>query len=408
MTEQKRISFSPPDITQAELDEVADALRSGWITTGPKTKEFEREIALFAQAERSATFASDTAALECALRAFGIGPGDEVITSAYTYTASCSVICHVGATPVLCDVAPGSYEMDYDALPDLVTERTRAVIPVDIAGRMVDYDRLFAALDSASDRWKPATELQSAFDRVIVLADAAHSFGATYQGRPSGSVADFTAFSFHAVKNLTTAEGGALAWRAGAFDSDELYRRFMLQSLHGQTKDALAKNRAGAWEYDIAFPGWKCNMTDIQAALGLAQLRRYPASLARRRAIVERYERNLGECDVELLRHYGEDFESSGHLMLVRLTGKSSAFRNALIERMANDGVATNVHYKPLPLLTAYRDLGFAIADFPNALAQFENEVTLPLHTLLSDEDVDYVAGSFKRALDGLEAEGVR
>ena len=408
MTEQKRISFSPPDITQAELDEVADALRSGWITTGPKTKEFEREIALFAQAERSATFASATAALECALRAFGIGPGDEVITSAYTYTASCSVICHVGATPVLCDVAPGSYEMDYDALTDLVTERTRAVIPVDIAGRMVDYDRLFAALDSASDRWKPATELQSAFDRVIVLADAAHSFGATYQGRPSGSVADFTAFSFHAVKNLTTAEGGALAWRAGAFDSDELYRRFMLQSLHGQTKDALAKNRAGAWEYDIAFPGWKCNMTDIQAALGLEQLRRYPASLARRRAIVERYERNLGECDVELLRHYGEDFESSGHLMLVRLTGKSSAFRNALIERMADDGVATNVHYKPLPLLTAYRDLGFAIADFPNALAQFENEVTLPLHTLLSDEDVDYVAGSFKRALDGLEAEGVR
>ena len=408
MTEQKRISFSPPDITQAELDEVADALRSGWITTGPKTKEFEREIALFAQAERSAPFASATAALECALRAFGIGPGDEVITSAYTYTASCSVICHVGATPVLCDVAPGSYEMDYDALPDLVTERTRAVIPVDIAGRMVDYDRLFAALDSASDRWKPATELQSAFDRVIVLADAAHSFGATCQGRPSGSVADFTAFSFHAVKNLTTAEGGALAWRAGAFDSDELYRRFMLQSLHGQTKDALAKNRAGAWEYDIAFPGWKCNMTDIQAALGLAQLRRYPASLARRRAIVERYERNLGECDVELLRHYGEDFESSGHLMLVRLTGKSSAFRNALIERMADDGVATNVHYKPLPLLTAYRDLGFAIADFPNALAQFENEVTLPLHTLLSDEDVDYVAGSFKRALDGLEAEGVR
>ena len=408
MTEQKRISFSPPDITQAELDEVADAQRSGWITTGPHTKEFEREIALFAQAERSATFASATAALECALRAFGIGPGDEVITSAYTYTASCSVICHVGATPVLCDVAPGSYEMDYDALPDLVTERTRAVIPVDIAGRMVDYDRLFAALDSASDRWKPATELQSAFDRVIVLADAAHSFGATCQGRPSGSVADFTAFSFHAVKNLTTAEGGAFGWRAGAFDSDELYRRFMLQSLHGQTKDALAKNRAGAWEYDIAFPGWKCNMTDIQAALGLAQLRRYPASLARRRAIVERYERNLGECDVELLRHYGEDFESSGHLMLVRLTGKSSAFRNALIERMADDGVATNVHYKPLPLLTAYRDLGFAIADFPNALAQFENEVTLPLHTLLSDEDVDYVAGSFKRALDGLEAEGVR
>ena len=408
MTEQKRISFSPPDITQAELDEVADTLRSGWITTGPKTKEFEREIARFAQADRAATFASATAALECALRAIGVGPGDEVITSAYTYTASCSVICHVGATPVLCDVAPGSYEMDYDALPGLVTERTRAIIPVDIAGRMADYERLFVALDAVRDRWKPATELQRAFGRVIVLADAAHSFGATYRGRPSGSVADFTAFSFHAVKNLTTAEGGALAWRAGAFDSDELYRQFMLQSLHGQTKDALAKNRAGAWEYDIAFPGWKCNMTDIQAALGLAQLRRYPASLARRRAIVERYERNLRDRDVELLQHYGEGGESSGHLMFVRLRTKSQAFRNALIERMADDGVATNVHYKPLPLLTAYRDLGFDIADFPNALAQFENEVTLPLHTLLSDDDVDYVAASFGRAYDELEAEGVR
>ncbi len=293
MTEQKRISFSPPDITQAELDEVADALRSGWITTGPKTKEFEREIARFAQAERAAAFASATAALECALRAFGIGPGDEVITSAYTYTASCSVICHVGATPVLCDVAPGSYEMDYDALTDLVTERTRAVIPVDIAGRMVDYDRLFAALDSASDRWKPATELQSAFDRVIVLADAAHSFGATYQGRPSGSVADFTAFSFHAVKNLTTAEGGALAWRAGAFDSDELYRRFMLQSLHGQIEGRLAKITARA-------PGSTTSplplvevqpLTDIQAALGLAPAERRftpprsPLSARHRRAL---------------------------------------------------------------------------------------------------------------------------
>lgn len=407
MTEQRRISFSPPDITQAELDEVADALKSGWITTGPKTKEFEREIARFTQADRAATFASATAALECALRALGISPGDEVITSAYTYTASCSVICHVGATPVLCDVAPGSYEMDYDALDGLITERTRAIIPVDIAGRMVDYDRLFTALDAARDRWTPATELQRAFNRVIVVADAAHSFGATYQDQPSGSVADFTAFSFHAVKNLTTAEGGALAWRAGAFDSDELYRQFMLQSLHGQTKDALAKNRAGAWEYDIAFPGWKCNMTDIQAALGLAQLRRYPASLARRRAIVERYERALADRDVELLQHYGDGFASSGHLMLVRLTGKSQAFRNALIERMADDGVATNVHYKPLPLLSAYRALGFDIADFPNAFAQFESEVTLPLHTLLSDDDVEYVAASFKRACDELEAEGV-
>lgn len=408
MTKQRRVSFSPPDITQAEIDEVVDALKSGWITTGPKTKEFERKLAAFTGAERVATFASATAALECALRALGVGPGDEVITSAYTYTASCSVICHVGATPVLCDVAPGTYEMDYDALPSLVTERTRAVIPVDIAGRMVDYDRLFAALDGVRDRWRPATELQRAFDRVVVLADAAHSLGAAQDGHPSGTVADFTAFSFHAVKNLTTAEGGALAWRAGAFDSDELYRRFMLMALHGQTKDALSKTRAGAWEYDIAFPGWKCNMTDLQAALGLAQLRRYPALLARRRELVERYEAGLADLGVDVLRHYGDGNESSGHLMLVRLPGKTSAFRNALIERLAGDGVSANVHYKPLPMLTAYRDLGFDIADFPNARAQFENEVTLPLHTLLSDDDVDYVVEAVHRAWATLEAEGVR
>lgn len=408
MTEQRRVSFSPPDITQAEIDEVVDALKSGWITTGPKTKEFERELAAFTGAERVATFASATAALECALRALGVGPGDEVVTSAYTYTASCSIICHVGATPVLCDVAPDSYEMDYDALPSLVTDRTRAVIPVDIAGRMVDYQRLFAALDGVRDRWKPATQLQRAFDRVVVLADAAHSLGAVQEGRPSGTVADFTAFSFHAVKNLTTAEGGALAWRAGAFDSDELYRQFMLMALHGQTKDALSKTRAGAWEYDIAFPGWKCNMTDLQAALGLAQLRRYPALLARRRELVERYEAGLADLGVDVLQHYGGGSESSGHLMLVRLPGKTSAFRNALIERLADDGVSANVHYKPLPLLTAYRDLGFDIADFPNARAQFENEVTLPLHTLLSDDDVDYVVEAVHRAWGALEAEGVR
>lgn len=408
MTEQRRVSFSPPDITQAEIDEVVDTLTSGWITTGPKTKEFERELAAFTGADRVAAFSSATAALECALRALGVGPGDEVITSAYTYTASCSVICHVGATPVLCDVAPGSYEMDYDALASLVTERTRAVIPVDIAGRMVDYGRLFAALESVGSRWTPATDLQRAIGRVAVLADGAHSLGAMQDGRPSGSVADFTAFSFHAVKNLTTAEGGALAWRAGAFDSDELYNQFMLMSLHGQTKDALSKTRAGAWEYDVAYPGWKCNMTDIQAALGLAQLRRYPALLARRRELVGRYENGLADLGVDVLQHYGEDFASSGHLMLVRLPGKSAEFRNALIERLADAGVSANVHYKPLPMLTAYRDLGFDIDDFLNARAQFENEVTLPLHTLLLDDDVDYVVGAFHRAWDALEAEGVR
>ncbi len=408
MTDKRRISFSPPDITQAEIDEVVDSLKSGWITTGPKTKRFERELEAFTTSDRVATFSSATAALECALRALGVGPGDEVITSAYTYTASCSVICHVGATPVLCDIARGSYEMDYDALPSLVTERTRAVIPVDVAGRMVDYDRLYAALDRARGLWRPASDLQSAFDRVVVLADAAHSLGAVRCGMPSGTAADFTAFSFHAVKNLTTAEGGALAWRAGAFDSDALYDQLMLMSLHGQTKDALSKTRAGAWEYDIAFPGWKCNMTDVQAALGLAQLHRYPELLARRRALVERYEHALESLGIELdvLRHYGEGFASSGHLMLVRLLDKSRAFRDGLIERMAEDGIATNVHYKPLPLLSAYRDLGFCIEDFPNALAQFENEITLPLHTLLSDDDVDRVAASLGRAYAALEAKG--
>ena len=408
MTDKRRISFSPPDITQAEIDEVVDSLKSGWITTGPKTKRFERELEAFTTSDRVATFSSATAALECALRALGVGPGDEVITSAYTYTASCSVICHVGATPVLCDTARGSYEMDYDALPSLVTERTRAVIPVDVAGRMVDYDRLYAALDRARDLWRPASDLQSAFDRVVVLADAAHSLGAVRCGMPSGTAADFTAFSFHAVKNLTTAEGGALAWRAGAFDSDALYDQLMLMSLHGQTKDALSKTRAGAWEYDIAFPGWKCNMTDVQAALGLAQLHRYPELLARRRVLVERYEHALESLGIELdvRRHYGEGFASSGHLMLVRLLDKSRAFRDGLIERMAEDGIATNVHYKPLPLLSAYRDLGFCIEDFPNALAQFENEITLPLHTLLSDDDVDRVAASLGRAYAALEAKG--
>lgn len=433
MIEQRRISFSPPDITQAEIDEVVEALQSGWITTGPKTKEFERRLAAFSGAQRAAAFNSATAALECALRALGIGPGDEVITSAYTYTASCSVICHVGATPVLCDTAAGTYEMDYDALRSLITAKTKAVIPVDIAGRMVNYDRLFAVLNDARALWRPATELQRAFDRAVVVADGAHSLGATYHRRPSGSVADFTAFSFHAVKNLTTSEGGALAWRLGAFDSEGLYNQFMLMSLHGQTKDALSKSQAGAWEYDVAYPGWKYNMTDLQAALGLAQLQRYPQLLARRRELVERYEAGLADMQVSVLKHYGAEegdladaasaprplaheaqhggaasFASSGHLMLVRLLGKSSEFRNTLIEHLAADGVSANVHYKPLPLLSAYRNLGFDIADFPNALAQFENEVTLPLHTLLSDDDVDYVVEAFHRAYAALEARGMR
>lgn len=399
METKRHIAFSPPDITDAEIDAVAEALRSGWITTGPKTKELERRIAERTEAAGAACLSSATAALECALRALGIGPGDEVITSAYTYTASCSPICHVGATPVLADTMPGSYEMNYAALGDLITERTKAVIPVDIAGRMCDYDRLEGVLATKKSLWRPSTDMQRCFDRAIIVADAAHSLGADYHGRPSGSVADFSTFSFHAVKNLTTAEGGALTWRENGFDSDEFYRAIMLQSLHGQTKDALAKTSIGAWEYDIAFPGWKCNMTDIQAAIGLAQLDRYPGLLARRRELIERYEAGLADTDAQTMKHFGDWANSSGHLMLIRMPGKSEAFRNRVIELMADDGVAANVHYKPLPLFTAYRNLGFDIADFPNALAQYQCEITLPLHTLLSDEDVDYVLASFKKAM---------
>ncbi len=406
------IPFSPPDITQAEIDEVVDTLRSGWITTGPKTKQLERELADFVGTDKVACLASATAALECGLRLLGIGQGDEVITSAYTYTASASCICHVGATPVLCDVAPDSFEMDYEKLPDLVTERTRAVIPVDYAGRMVDYEKLAAALSRVSSRWNPQNDVQTRFDRVPIVADGAHSLGARRHGRNAGQVADFTAFSFHAVKNFTTAEGGALTWRPGVIDDEEAYKQVMLMSLHGQTKDALAKDRAGAWEYDIAFPGWKCNMTDMQAALGLAQLKRYPSLLARRKQLVGMYEAGLSDAGVTPLRHYEgnpdtDGFASSGHLMIVRLDGRSRAFRDELICRLAEAGVSSNVHYKPLPLLTAYRNLGFDIASFPNALAQFENEITLPLHTMLSDEDVDTIVREFKRCKREMEAEGL-
>lgn len=430
-----RIMFSSPDITQAEIDEVVDVLKSGWITTGLKTKRFENELSTFMRTDRTAALNSATAALECALRVLGIGPGDEVITSAYTYTASASVICHVGATPVLCDTAPDSYEMDYAALEHLVNERTRAVIPVDIAGLMVDYERLFDVLDARSGVWKPANDLQGAFSRIPVVADAAHSLGACRHGRTTGETADFTAVSFHAVKNLTTAEGGALTWRAGTLDDKAVYDLTMLLSLHGQTKDALSKARLGSWEYDVAFPGWKCNMTDIMASIGLAQLARYSGLLSRRRALVARYERNLAGSEVSLVRHYALDeskerepvvltddeaarlraaeaaspigFASSGHLMLARLDGRSSAFRNAVIEKLAEWGIAANVHYKPLPLMSAYRALGFDIAGFPNALAQFENEITLPLHTLLADEDIDLVCDALVTAVSDLDRRGI-
>ena len=406
MTIAKRtIQFSPPDITEEEIAAVADALRSGWITTGPRTKQLEQQLKEYTQAAGFACLNSATAALECCLRALGIGPGDEVITSAYTYTASCSVICHVGATPVLCDVAPDSFEMDYDALPGLITERTKAIIPVDVAGRMCDYEKIFTALDKAAHLWAPANDLQKCFTRPIVLADAAHSLGATYHDKPAGAVADFTVFSFHAVKNFTTAEGGGLSWVDNGFDSEDFYKQIMLLSLHGQNKDALAKTKAGAWEYDIIFPGWKCNMTDTLAALGLVQMKRYPGMLARRRDIIHAYEIGLASLPLTFLPHYDERGESSGHLMLVRLNGKDEGFRNRLIELMAEEGVMANVHYKPLPMLTAYKNLGFNIADFPNAFNQYCNEVTLPLHTLLTNEDIEYVIEVFKGAYAAAEAE---
>lgn len=426
MADSRSIPFSPPDITEEDIQAVADALRSGWITTGPRTKELEKKLAEFTEAGGVATFGSGTAALECGLRLLGVGPGDEVITSAYTYTASASCIIHVGARPVLVDTAPGSYEMDPGALKAAMTERTRAVIPVDLGGRMVDYDALFVALGegAAEGRWHPrnpadtpassrhgalpAEELSAAEKRLgrpFVLGDGAHSLGAVYKGHPSGSVADLTAFSFHAVKNFTTAEGGALAWRAGLFDDEEVYRLLMLQSLHGQSKDALAKTKAGAWEYDIAFPGWKCNMTDMQGALGLSQLKRYPAMMARRRQLIEGYERGLADLPITLMAHKGDGWHSSGHLMLTRLDGRSRAYRNRFIELMAEAGVACNVHFKPLPLLTAYRDLGFNEKDFPNAVAQFDNSVTLPLYSTLCDDDLDYIIGAVHGAMAACDGE---
>lgn len=395
---QRTVLFSPPDITEAEIEAVAEAMRSGWITTGPRTKQLEKNLQARVGSAGFACLNSATAALECCLRALGIGPGDEVITSAYTYTASASPIIHVGATPVFCDIAPDSFDLDYGMLEKLVTEKTKAIIPVDIGGRMGDYGRLFEVLERKRNVWSPSSDIQRHFNRVIVLADAAHSLGAWYRGVPSGAVADFTAFSFHAVKNFTTAEGGGLAWVDRGFSNEEFYQQIMLLSLHGQTKDALSKTKIGSWEYDIAFPGWKCNMTDIQASMGLVQLERYDGLLARRHEIIERYEEGLSSYDVYTQIHYDHEGMSSGHLMLVHMNGKDEAFRNAVIEHMAQKGVATNVHYKPLPLLTAYRELGVDISNFPHAYKLYQGEITLPLHTLLSDDDVDYVLEVFGEA----------
>ena len=392
----KKIPFSPPDITESEVNLVSEALRSGWITTGPKTKEFERLIALCCQTEQAVCLNSATACMELILRVLGVGPGDEVITPAYTYTATASVTCHVGAKVVMVDTAPDSFEMDYDKLADAITERTKVVLPVDLAGVVCDYDKIFAAVESKKHLFSPANDIQKAYGRVIVLADAAHAFGAKWHGKMCGEIADFTSFSFHAVKNLTTAEGGALTWRNhDGVDNESLYKQFQLLSLHGQNKDALAKTRLGAWEYDIVAPYYKCNMTDVMAGIGLAQLKRYPEMLYRRRQIIERYNEGLKGCDVQVLDHFGDDYSSSGHLYLVRLLGEDVEYRNAVIERMAERGIACNVHYKPLPMMTAYKNLGFDIANYPNAYNQYHNEITLPLHTSLTDEDVEYVISNF-------------
>lgn len=392
MNTKRNIPFSPPDISESEVEMVAGALRSGWITTGPRTKEFEREIAMYCRTSRAVCLNSATACMESILRVLGVGPGDEVIVPAYTYTATASVVCHVGAKVVMIDTAPDSFEMDYDQLEEAITPATKVVIPVDLGGVMCDYDRVFAAVERKRSLFYPKNKLQEAIGRVTVMADAAHAFGALWHGKRCGGVADFTSFSFHAVKNLTTAEGGALTWKdLPGIDNDWLYTQFQLLSLHGQSKDALAKTRLGAWEYDILSPAYKCNMTDVMAAIGLAQLKRYRGMLDRRKQIIEKYEQALDGLNVQTLCHYGENHASSGHLFLLRLKDKSLEERNEMIVRMAERGIACNVHYKPLPMMTAYKSMGFDIRDFPNAYNQYRNEITLPLHTRLSDEDVDFV-----------------
>lgn len=401
----KNIPFSPPDITNLEIENVIEVLKSGWITTGPKTKEFERKIADYCNTNRAICFNSATAGMEMTLRLLGIKEGDEVITSAYTYTASASVIHHVGAKIVLVDTSVDSYEMDYEKLEEAITENTKAIIPVDLAGVMCDYDKIFEIVNRKKDLFKANNEIQEAIGRVAVLADGAHSFGASYKGKMAGSVADFTSFSFHAVKNLTTAEGGAVTWNSiDGIDDEEIYKRFNCLSLHGQTKDALAKTKIGSWEYDIIEPAYKCNMTDIMAAIGLAQLSRYEELLNYRKDIIARYDKELmGRDDIHVLKHFTQDYTSSGHLYLIRLVGKDENFRNEVISKIAEAGIATNVHYKPLPMLTAYKNLGFNIEDYPNAFNMYKNEITLPLNTTINLEQVEYVINMLLNSKEELE-----
>ena len=387
-----KIPFSPPDITDAEIAQVTEALKSGWITTGPKTKELEREVATFCGTSRAVCLNSQTACAEMTLRLLGVEEGDEVVTSAYTYTASASVVCHVGAKLVLIDTQKDSLEMDYDKLAEAITEKTKVIIPVDLGGVPCDYDRIFSIVESKKELFQPANEIQKAIGRVIVMADAAHAFGATWHNKPVGSIADFSNISFHAVKNFTTAEGGAVTWRdIPGMDNEVIYHQYQLLSLHGQSKDALAKTQLGAWEYDIVGPWYKCNMTDVVAGIGLAQMKRYPGMLSRRKEIIARYDAAFRPLGIETLNHYTEEHNSSGHLYITRVPGITLEQRNEIIIKMAEEEIACNVHYKPLPMMTAYKNLGFDIKDYPNAYERFANEITLPLHTRLTDEEVDYI-----------------
>lgn len=395
------IPFSPPDISEEEIEEVVDALKSGWITTGPKTKRLEKELLKFTGTNIGVCLNSQTAAAEMTLRVLGIGEGDEVITTAYTYTATASVIDHVGAKIVMVDTQEDSLEMDYDKLGSLINEKTKAIIPVDLAGIPCDYDRIFEIVEAKKDLFKANNDIQKAFDRVIVIADTAHALGAEYKGKKVGSVADFSNFSFHAVKNLTTAEGGYATWRdREGIDNEKLYKKYQLLSLHGQSKDALNKTKLGSWEYDVIGPWHKCNMTDVLASIGLAQVRRYPDLLKRRKDIIEKYDEAFRAIGVETLDHFTDDYSSSGHLYITRVPGIGEEVRNKIIEEMAKAGVACNVHYKPLPILTAYKNLGFDIDNYPNAYKHYQNAITLPLHTKLTDEEIDYVIENYCKIVE--------
>lgn len=397
---KRKISFSPPDISEEEIEEVVQTLRSGWITTGPRTKQLEKMISEYVGTERCVCLSSQTACAEMALRVLGVKPGDEVITSAYTYTASASVIDHIGAKIVLIDTQKDSFEMDYDAVEEAITDKTKAIIPVDLGGVVCDYDRLFGIVERKRNLFRADSDIQKALGRVAIMADTAHSFGGSRKGRMAGAIADFSSFSFHAVKNFTTAEGGALTWRTiDGIDNGDIYKKLQLFSLHGQSKDALAKTKLGAWEYDIVGTYYKCNMTDVAAAIGIKQFERYPGMLKRRKEIIEKYDVAFKPLDIETLDHYSDSHVSSGHLYITRVPNITLEQRSEIIIKMAEQGVACNVHYKPLPMHTAYKNLGFDIANYPNAYARFLNEITLPLHTCLSEEDVEYVISAYKKVL---------